>query len=320
MQVRFWGTRGSLPAATGGRAIREKIRRALRQAAGRRLETDAKIDSFIDTVLEFPVRSGYGGDTSCIQLAPGEEPTLVDMGSGLRRFGQSMMAVEASERPRVFHFFLSHMHWDHIMGFPFFPPAYIPGNTIHIYGGHDVAVMEEAFERQQSSPCFPVHWDQLGADIEFIRLAPGRWHSINGFRVKIMAQPHPGGSYGYRFERDGKALVYSTDAEHKQQDDSEIGPFVDFFHNADLVIFDAMFSLADMTTVKEDWGHSSNVVGADLCLLAGVKHYCMFHHEPSHDDDMLYTILQETRRYAEIVGEGKPLKITTACDDMVIGL
>jgi ribonuclease BN (tRNA processing enzyme) len=135
-----------------------------------------------------------------------------------------------------------------------------------------------------------------------------------------MVQPHHGGSYGYRFERDGKTLVYSTDAEHKQQDDSGIGPFVDFFRNADLVVFDAMYSLAEMITVKEDWGHSSNVIGAELCLLAGVKHYCMFHHEPSYDDEMLHTILQETRRYAEIVGEGKHLKITTAYDDMVIDL
>jgi ribonuclease BN (tRNA processing enzyme) len=135
-----------------------------------------------------------------------------------------------------------------------------------------------------------------------------------------MEQPHHGRSYGYRFEKDRKTLVYSTDSEQKQQDDSETGAIIDFFREADLVVFDAMYSLADMVTIKEDWGHSSNIVGVDLCLLANVKHYCMFHHEPAYDDAMLHTILKETRRYAEIVGEGKSLKISTAYDDMVIDL
>jgi ribonuclease BN (tRNA processing enzyme) len=95
---------------------------------------------------------------------------------------------------------------------------------------------------------------------------------------------------------------------------------VDFYRNADLVIFDAMYSLADMITVKEDWGHSSNVVGVDLCLRAKVKHYCMFHHEPVYDDATLYAVLQETIRYEEIMREGAPLQVSTAYDGLVIHL
>ena len=320
MRIRFWGTRGSLPVGATGPLIREKIRVALAKAAGRRFESEAQLDAFIDGSLEFPIRHGYGGDTSCTQIEDAAEPTLLDMGSGLRRFGQRWTEADAADREHVFHFFMSHMHWDHIMGFPFFAPAYIPGNTIHIYGGHEETAMEEAFERQQSNPCFPVYWKQLGADIVFHRLALDRWHTISGLKIKLMEQPHHGGSYGYRFESDGQVMVYSTDSEQKQQDDSETGAIIDFFQDADLVIFDAMYSLADMITVKEDWGHSSNIVGADLCLLANVKHYCMFHHEPAYDDAMLHTILKETRRYVEIVGEGKPMKVSTAYDDMVIEL
>jgi phosphoribosyl 1,2-cyclic phosphodiesterase len=320
MKIRFWGTRGSLPVGPGGRSVRAKIRQALKNAVGRRIESDEQIEAFIDGSLDFSVRHGYGGDTSCLQIESGSEPTLLDMGSGLRRFGQQVMETEASERPQVFHFFMSHFHWDHIMGFPFFAPAYIPGNTIRIYGGHEVDVMQEALRRQHSAPCFPVQWDQLGADIGFTRLDADRWHRINGFRVKLTAQPHPGESYGFRFEKGGKTLVYSTDSEHKQLDDTGTEAVVDFFREADLVVFDAMYSLADMTTVKEDWGHSSNIVGADLCLLANVKHYCLFHHEPAYDDEMLQTILEETRRYAEIVGEGASLEISAAYDDMVIEL
>jgi len=320
MRVRFWGTRGSLPVATGGQAIRQKIAQALRTADGRRFENDQQIEQFMDESLDFPTSHGYGGNSSCVQIETEGQYMLCDMGSGLREFGQQVLKEHGPKSPQVYHFFMSHIHWDHILGFSFFPPVYLPGNTINIYGGHSVEDLQEAFERLQSNPCFPVQWQQLGADIVFHCLEQGRWHQINGCRLKVLGQAHHGDSFGYRFEKDDKVLVYSTDAEHKQEDEQETQVVIDFFQEADLVIFDAMYSLADMITVKEDWGHSSNIVGVDLCLQAKVKHYCMFHHEPAYDDLTLYTILQETQRYANLVGEGCHLEVSTAYDSMIIHL
>jgi phosphoribosyl 1,2-cyclic phosphodiesterase len=320
MRIRFWGTRGSIPVAANGRIIRKKVKQALLLAEGRRFENENEIDRFIDESIDFVTGYGYGGDSACVQIEAADEYMMCDMGSGLRRFGQHIIKEHGLNSPRVYHFFMSHMHWDHIMGFPFFPPAYIPGNTIHIYGGHDTSVIEDALQRQQSNPCFPVYWNQLRADIIFTRLDVNRWHEINGFRINVLRQAHHGGSFGYRFEKDGKTIVYATDAEHKMQNEKETRMVIDFFRDADLVIFDAMYSLADMITIREDWGHSSNIVGVDLCLQAKVKHYCMFHHEPAYDDETLYTILQETKRYKEIVGEGHSLKISTAHDDLVIDI
>jgi phosphoribosyl 1,2-cyclic phosphodiesterase len=221
-------------------------------------------------------------------------------------------------RPQVYNFFMSHVHWDHIMGFPFFTPAYIPGNTIVIHGGHTLAVLEEAFRRQQSDPCFPVAWDQLRANIGFVHLETERWYEIDGLRVKAKLQPHPGDSYGYRFEKDGKTVVYSTDGEHKLQSETETRGMVDFYREADLVVFDAMYSLNEMIDAKQDWGHSSNVVGVDLCVRARVKRYCMFHHEPAYDDATIHSVLGETRRYAEIVGEDHLLQVSTAYDGLAL--
>ena len=320
MRIRFWGTRGSLPVSASGHVIREKVKQALRLAEGRRFENDAQLERFIDESLDFPIKSGYGGDSSCVQIEAGEGYMICDMGTGLRRFVKQVVKELGSENPQVYHFFMSHLHWDHIMGFPFFAPAYIPGKTIRIYGGLLANEMEDAFRRQQSSPCFPVYWDQLGADVSFTHLEVDRWYEINSFRVKIMRQAHHGGSFGYRFEKDGKSMIYSTDAEHKQQSEKETEAVIDFFRDADLVIFDATYSLADMITIKEDWGHSSNIVGVDLCLRAKVKHYCMFHHEPALNDEMIYTILQETKRYETLVNKGHSLKISTAYDDLVIDI
>ena len=110
------------------------------------------------------------------------------------------------------------------------------------------------------------------------------------------------------------------ETELSEENEKETAAIVAFFRDADLVIFDAMYSLADMITIKEDWGHSSNIVGVDLCLRAKVKHYCMFHHEPAFTDEMIYTIFQETKRYEKLVNKGLSLKISTAYDDLVIDI
>jgi phosphoribosyl 1,2-cyclic phosphodiesterase len=320
MRIRFWGTRGSLPVASEEPAIRDKVKRALLKAAGRQFADEAALDRFIDTELEFPVRAGYGGNTSCVEIVGGDHYTICDMGSGLRCFGQQMLAQHGPGRSQVYNFFMSHVHWDHIMGFPFFPPAYIPGNTIRIHGGHSVGVLEEAFRRQQSDPCFPVHWDHLRANISFVPLAADCWHEIGGLRVKAKLQPHPGDSYGYRFEKAGRCMIYSTDGEHKLKSEEETAAMVEFYRDADLLVFDSMYSLKEMMDAKSDWGHSSNIVGVDLCLRAQVRHYCMFHHEPSDNDDTIHSRLGETRRYAEIAGENHSLQVSTAYDGLVIDL
>lgn len=320
MFVRFWGTRGSLPVALTGVGVRQKIKQALVCANGRSFDNEAALEHFIDTELDFPTRNGYGGNSACVEISGGGEYMVCDMGSGLRVLGQQLLREHGPSTPQVYNFFMSHVHWDHIMGFPFFVPAYIPGNIIRIYGGHTLDVLQEALQRQHSDPCFPVQWAQLGSSIELIHLEPEQWYDINGFRIKAKRQPHHGDSYGYRFEKEGEVLVYSTDGEHKMESAVVTEEMIGFYRNADLVIFDAMYSLADMITVKEDWGHSSNMVGVELCQRAHVKHYCMFHHEPAYDDATIHRVLQETIRYEEIMREGMPLHVSTAYDGLVIQL
>ena len=141
---------------------------------------------------------------------------------------------------------------------------------------------------------------------------------IAGLRVKLMPQRHGGGSYGYRFTCAGRTVVYSTDSEHKLADAAETEAFVEFFRDADVVIFDAMYSLADAMSVKADWGHSSNIVGVELCQMAGARHLCLFHHEPMYGDEAIARLLAETRRLEEITRAGDPLLVSAAYDGMEI--
>ena len=161
MQVRFWGTRGSLPVAAKAATVRDEIAAALVAANGRRFADEAEARSYLETELDFAAAHTYGGATSCVEIDVGEGAFIVcDMGSGLREFGLDSLRRCATEaHPREWHFFLSHLHWDHIMGFPFFVPAFVPGSKIVIHAGHSDA--ETALRRQQEEISFPVPFDWL---------------------------------------------------------------------------------------------------------------------------------------------------------------
>jgi phosphoribosyl 1,2-cyclic phosphodiesterase len=319
MKVFFWGTRGSLPVPLSASQVRDKIMVALIRAGGRNLATPEAAQAFVENELTFPESATFGGNSSCVQIETGGPDYLIcDLGSGARELAVQAIARHGPKAPQTYHVLMSHVHWDHIMGFPFFIPAYIPGNRIRIHGCH--AVLEQAFRAQNGAPSFPVDFSKLPATIEFVTLEPDRAVEICGFTVTPMKQHHEGDSYGYRLEKDGKTVIYTTDSEHKLDEPSVIERFAAFFRDADLVIFDAMYSLADAVSVKEDWGHSSNIVGLELCQLARARHLCLFHHEPVFDDHRIHQILQETIRLEEITRQDHKVTVSAAYDGLVIDL
>src|SRR3954463_4383426 len=178
MRIRFWGTRGSIPVALTPADIRDKLAQALVAASGRRFSTFGEAHAFAQEALPFSVTHTFGGPTSCVELQTGRDEYFVcDMGSGARAFGEHVLARQGG-RPATVNIFMSHVHWDHIMGFPFFGPAYVHGTRIRIYGCHPV--LEHAFRLQQAPPCFPVAFDQLGAQVEFVQLTPDKPHVVDG--------------------------------------------------------------------------------------------------------------------------------------------
>ncbi len=318
MIVRFWGTRGSLPVAQKAGVVREKVITALMAANGLAFETDDEAGAWADSNLEFSDAGTYGGATSCVEIDAGDEFIVCDMGSGLREFGLDAMARCASGHDRTYHFFLSHVHWDHIMGFPFFVPAFDPGAKIVIHAGH--ADAEQALRRQQEEISFPVPFNWLKADISFRTLAPGETYRIGSVDVSLIEQQHSHSSYGYRFENGGKTAVYSTDSEHKINRMEGEADVVAFFHDADLVICDTMYSLADTVAMKEDWGHSSNIVAIDLCHEAAAKRLALFHHEPTYSDRDIQRMHRESVRYEELTRFAQPLDVICSYDGLEVRL
>jgi phosphoribosyl 1,2-cyclic phosphodiesterase len=316
VRIRFWGTRGSLPVAKRAQSIRGKIARALVGASGRSFANEDEALAFIASDLDFATGATYGGATSCVEIEGGDDSfKICDMGSGLRDFGLDAARRCAGGHPKTYNFFLSHLHWDHIMGFPFFIAAFDPAAKVVIHSGHPDA--ETALRRQQEEISFPVPFDWLRADISFVTLETGKRYDIAGLGVETILQYHSHDSYGFRFYEGDKSAVYSTDSEHKVDEMLAETQFETFFGGADLVISDTMYSLAESVTMKEDWGHSSNIVAVDLCHQAAAKRLVLFHHEPTYNDRDIQRMHNETIRYEELTRDGRqPLDVVCAYDGL----
>ncbi|MGB0371891.1 MAG: MBL fold metallo-hydrolase [Opitutales bacterium] len=316
--AKIWGCRGSIPTPLYASQVRGKIQRALRLAKDVDLETDADIDAFIDN-LPFEVSGTYGGNTSCVELATesDSEHLLLDAGSGLKSFSEEYMRRDASKTPATFHFVMSHLHWDHIQGFPFFGPAYIPGNKIIIYGYH--SDIERLFNAQMNDAWFPVDYDTFRADIEFRPMEPESSFEICGYSAKGIWQNHPGVAFGYRFEKNGRAIVYSTDSEHDLDKVSDTYHFIDFFKDADLLIFDAQYTLQDNIVSKQNWGHSNNVIAVELAMRSNAKKLLIFHHDPANSDENLSEFLRITLEHQKVV-ERRFTASNVSVPDLNIGL
>lgn len=317
MKIKFWGTRGSIPAPLTADDVKNKIIRAISLSDGKHFNNMTEIEEFVNNELPFSIKGFYGTNTSCVEIIDTEKDIIIfDSGSGIRNLGQEIINNYGHKNIPQIHIFISHLHWDHINGFPFFLPVYMLKTKIKIYGYHKE--LEEAFRKQQEPPFFPVRFDDLKAQIEFVQLDVDKEIEIAGFKVKGIRQNHPGVSYGYSLKKYGKKIIYSTDSEHKENMNEPDYPFIDFFSNADALIFDAQFVFLEGINEKEDWGHSSNVIGVELAIRAKVKNLFMFHTEPMNTDATLDETLNKTIKYSNHHATLNSLNINIAYDGLVV--
>jgi phosphoribosyl 1,2-cyclic phosphodiesterase/tetratricopeptide (TPR) repeat protein/anti-anti-sigma regulatory factor len=315
MKIKIWGSRGSIPIALTSAEVRDKITAALRGAQGVDLADPLAIRAYVDSLPPMLAGTG-GGNTSCVELQADNQTFAIDAGSGIHSLGLELMKGPCGRGQGVVHLFMSHTHWDHIQGFPFFRPAYIPGNRINVYSIHDV---QPVFDGQMKPATFPISLDSMRANIQFISLTEGERLELGNVHVTNLRLPHPGRSYAYRFEYGGVAFVYASDSEYKYLDESHVQPYLRFFAGADVLIFDAQFSLRD-AFLKEDWGHSSALIGVDLARQAGVKRLVLFHHDPTSSDADLTNILEQTIAYQAMDEAMPPLEILLGRDGLAIDL
>ncbi len=273
MRIRFWGVRGSIAAAG-------------------------------------PETAQVGGNTSCVEVrvgaGAGETLIVLDAGTGLRRLGESLRGPVAA------HLFLSHLHWDHIQGFPFFAPAYAPGNRIRLYAPERCATngdVRAALDAQMRAPHFPVGLDAMRAELSFGAVAAGAQLVVGAATVQAAAAKHPNGCLAYRVAAGGRSVVYATDTEHDAAGRID-RQLLELARGADVLIYDAQYT-ADEYAGKRGWGHSTAEEGARLAEAAGVSQLVLYHHDPTHDDWQIARIEAATRaRFPATVAAREGLVLT----------
>lgn len=242
----------------------------------------------------------YGGNTACVEVRVGNSLIIFDAGSGIRELGEDLLErIRASGKRAAGirgHIFFSHLHWDHVQGFPFFSPAFMRENEFHLYGGRNLdSTIHRIMSEQMAKPNFPLALEDMGASICFHDLVPGQEVSIEDAVVRVEKLNHPGGSFGYRLQQDNKVIVYATDTEHVEGVDPVL---MELARNADLLIFDGMFTpdqyvgLADGIS-REAWGHSTWEGAVLIAEAAGVKQLILFHH--GNDDATVEEIEKSAR-------------------------
>jgi phosphoribosyl 1,2-cyclic phosphodiesterase len=271
MKVRFWGTRGSI--ATPG-----------------------------------PSTMRYGGNTSCVELRSGKHIIVFDAGTGIRELGNQLLK-EFSSEPLTIHVFISHTHWDHIQGFPFFLPAYEPKNTIHLYGppGRDKS-LDKILKIQMDSDYFPVELGSMSANLQVHEMREDV--TIGELSVRHFYLNHPALCLSYRVSDGQRSVVYATDNEpyqgtlfrHSQGPDKATDfpvyldeKFVEFLSQADLLIGEAQYTTEEYKE-KRGWGHSPLESLVRFAVQANVKTLALFHHDPMHDDNFVDGMVQEAKQ------------------------
>jgi phosphoribosyl 1,2-cyclic phosphodiesterase len=299
-----------------GQDVREKLVNALEQATPADLKSKASREAFVDG-LPAHLKSCYGGNSSCVHLQVGGHHVIFDGGSGLRVLGNHLLNQEFGKGQGKAHLFLSHTHWDHIMGIPFFVPFYRKGNKINIYGSHPR--LKERLIGQQNPDYFPVPFDAYLADINVVSLEKQKELVLGDVRVTWHEMNHPGQCFSYRVEYKGKSFIYATDSEYKDLGDQSLKPTIEFFKDADLLVFDSQYTFIEGVE-KEDWGHSSTFIGVDIALEAKVKKIAFYHHEPTYSDFKLVHVFEQTKKYLKAIGPGSNLKMILAQEGLALDM
>lgn len=293
MKIKFWGVRGSIPSPVTPQEYRSKLTAIIQRIQPDDLLSQDSRELFIAALPEY-LSSAIGGNTTCIQVTGSAGDSLIiDAGSGIRELAHHLDITGLASG--IFHILLSHFHWDHIQGLPFFAPyLYQDGSRFHFY--HTDPKFPEYLRTLMKTPFFPTPLPESGSRLQY-HILPESSVRIGPFMVTHRAMKHPGGCIAYRIEENGKAFIFSTDTELVETDFNRTEDNIAFFQKCDLLIMDSQYTLNEAIE-KFNWGHSSYSLAVEFAAAWEVPRLALFHHDPLNSDKKLYSMVKSAREYS----------------------
>ena len=301
MKVKICGSRGSIPSPLRPNQIKENIENHLKKfekkiTADKSFTASQYLDKFT-----LPQIGGFGGDTTCVEIVNKiDDRLIIDGGSGLRSLGFELLKGPLGKGQGECHIYLTHFHWDHLMGIPFFIPLYIPGNKVYFYAVQSEleGVIRHIFEK----PYFPVPFEALGAEVTFTNLPPREPFSLGELEITPYQLDHPDPCWGARISSDQKVYAHCVDNEAIRVSRDKLGDDLPLYQGVDLMYFDAQYSFSEHME-KVDWGHASSSIGLDLAFREKIKHIIFTHHDPAASDQAISRMVRQTNDYHKMLVE-----------------
>ena len=304
MQVKLWGVRGSLPSAISNDEYRQKISRIIQHTIKSGIKQNSDINNFINDLPE-ELKYVYGGNTTCITVtSKSGELYIIDCGTGIRLLGNELLKGDCGKGKGNLKILLTHNHFDHVQGLPFFKPLYIPGNVLNFHSPYPN--QKDFLNNQMNQPYFPATFESTASQKNYIYLDPKNKKPIkleNDLTLEYYPLNHPGGSFAYKFKQDNKIFIFATDAEFSGEILEQYGSKTSFFQDADLLILDSQYTLNE-SFMKIDWGHTSYTMAVNCGIRWNIKNLVLTHHEPDYTDSILhenYKMALEHRKNSEAI-------------------
>ncbi|MFP5519600.1 MAG: MBL fold metallo-hydrolase [Bdellovibrionia bacterium] len=293
LNIKFWGVRGSLPSAPPPSEWVLLVEGLIRNFFVSGHKDISQITKYMNS-LSVPEVGSYGLATTCVEVNSPRSRLIIDGGSGIRNLSEKIMSGLSGRGKGPFHIYMTHFHWDHIIGLPFFTPHFVPGMEIHYYAVEPE--LENLIRGIFKKPYFPVPFEALQSKIFFHVLEPRKPHKVDDMIITPYKLDHPDPCWGLKVESGGKTYAHCVDTEGTRVSREDLGPDLPLYQGVDLMYFDAQYTFPELAE-KANWGHSASQVGLDIAFREGIKQVLFSHHDPGANTSQIQDLKRQTKEY-----------------------